>query len=161
MSLSLHKSASMQLIHPVYNKMHKIWIQTTTIQYRPMHTMLTFETKFKKHPTCINIHPCSFPREILYAFLFTSMCATFPAHLILVELSHCNYIWQRVKVMKLLIMEFSPTPYQIISLWSKFLLTTLFSNHSHTHTHTHTHTHAHAHVLCSTLNMLNSSHLDH
>jgi hypothetical protein len=27
MTLSLHKSASPQIIHPVYNKMHKIWIQ--------------------------------------------------------------------------------------------------------------------------------------
>jgi hypothetical protein len=58
MSLSLHKSASMQIIHPMYNTMHKAWIHSTAIQCRPMNiASLMFETKFKKRPMCINIHP--------------------------------------------------------------------------------------------------------
>jgi hypothetical protein len=40
-------------------------------------------------------------------------------------LDHSNYTWRRVQVMKLLIMQFSPTSSHFISLWSKYLLNTL------------------------------------
>jgi hypothetical protein len=35
-------------------------------------------------------------------------------------LDHSNYTWRRVQVMKLLIMQFSPTSCLFISLWSKY-----------------------------------------
>jgi hypothetical protein len=35
-------------------------------------------------------------------------------------LDHSNYTWRRVQVMKLLIMQFSPTSCHFISLWSKY-----------------------------------------
>jgi hypothetical protein len=35
-------------------------------------------------------------------------------------LHHFNYTWQRVQVMKLLIMQFCPTSYHFIRLWSKY-----------------------------------------
>jgi hypothetical protein len=33
---------------------------------------------------------------------------------------HYNCLWRRVQVMKLLIMQFSPTSCHFISLWSKY-----------------------------------------
>jgi hypothetical protein len=47
---------------------------------------------------------------MLYAFLFSAISATCPAHLILLEIGHSNYSWKRVQVMKLLIMQLSQTP---------------------------------------------------
>jgi hypothetical protein len=35
-------------------------------------------------------------------------------------LDHTNYAWRRVKVMKLLIMKFSPSSCHYISLWPKY-----------------------------------------
>jgi hypothetical protein len=35
-------------------------------------------------------------------------------------LDHSNYTWRRVQVMKLFIMQFSPTSYRFIPLWSKY-----------------------------------------
>jgi hypothetical protein len=35
-------------------------------------------------------------------------------------LDHSNYTWRTVQVMKLLIMQFSPTSYHFIPLWSKY-----------------------------------------
>jgi hypothetical protein len=34
---------------------------------------------------------------------------------------HSNYVWRGVRVMKLLIMQFSPTSCHFISHWSKYL----------------------------------------
>jgi hypothetical protein len=36
------------------------------------------------------------------------------------KVDHSNYAWRRVQVMKLLIMQFSPTSYHFIPLWSKY-----------------------------------------
>jgi hypothetical protein len=43
-----------------------------------------------------------------------------PSHL--PSLDHSNYTWRRVHVMKLLIMQFSPTSRHFISLRSKYSL---------------------------------------
>jgi hypothetical protein len=43
-------------------------------------------------------------------------------------LDHSNYTWRRVKLMKLLIMQFPPTSRPFISLWSKYYPHYLFSN---------------------------------
>jgi hypothetical protein len=48
------------------------------------------------------------------------MCATCPAHLILLELIIIIHIWRRVQVMKLPIMQLSPTSYYFILLLSKY-----------------------------------------
>jgi hypothetical protein len=44
------------------------------------------------------------------------MRGTWPAHLILPYLDHSNYAWQKVLVMKFLIMQFSPTSCHVTSL---------------------------------------------
>jgi hypothetical protein len=50
------------------------------------------------------VFPFRFPTNILYAFRFVAIRATFPAHLILFD-----FIILIIQVMKLLIMQFSPT----------------------------------------------------
>jgi hypothetical protein len=56
--------------------------------------------------------PSGFPTNILYAFLVSPIRATCPAH--------SKYTWRRVQVMKLLIMQFSPTSCHFIPLRSKY-----------------------------------------
>jgi hypothetical protein len=51
----------------------------------------------------------SFPQFVLYALLIHPPW-----------LDHSNYIWRRVQVLKLLIMQFSATSHHFISLWSKY-----------------------------------------
>jgi hypothetical protein len=62
------------------------------------------------------LFPSSFPTKILHAFLFSP----FVLH---ARPSHPHWLhhtWRRVQVMKLLIMQFSPTSCHFISLWSKY-----------------------------------------
>jgi hypothetical protein len=54
-----------------------------------------------------SLFPSGFPAKILYALLFSLIRVTCPAHLILLK----NFTWPTVQVMKLLIMQFSPTSY--------------------------------------------------
>jgi hypothetical protein len=58
-----------------------------------------------QYPICIPLRPhsCYMP------------C---PSHL--PSLDHSNYTWRRVQVMKLLIMQFSPTSCHFISLWTTY-----------------------------------------
>jgi hypothetical protein len=49
-----------------------------------------------------------------------------PSHPLWID--HCNYTWRRVQVMKLLIMQFSPTSQHFMCLRSNILRNTLFSN---------------------------------
>jgi hypothetical protein len=55
---------------------------------------------------------------MLYAFSF-SMCYM-PCPSNPPWLDHSNYTWRRVQVMKLLIMQFSPTSHHFIPLRSKY-----------------------------------------
>jgi hypothetical protein len=43
-------------------------------------------------------------------------------------LHHSNYTWRTLQIMKLLIMQSSPTSCHFIVLWFKYLLNTLFSD---------------------------------
>jgi hypothetical protein len=61
-----------------------------------------------------------FPTNILYAFIFSPIRATCPAHLIFLDLVILDYIWWKVQVMKLPIMQFCLASYHFISLWSKY-----------------------------------------
>jgi hypothetical protein len=60
-----------------------------------------------------------FPTHTLYEFLFSP----FVLHALSIShppwLDHANYIWQRIQVMKLPIMQFPPISCHIISLQSK------------------------------------------
>jgi hypothetical protein len=62
--------------------------------------------------------PSGFPTDILHAFLFSYSCYI-PCLSHPPWLDHSNYTWHRVQVMKLLIMQFSPT-HHFICLQSKY-----------------------------------------
>jgi hypothetical protein len=57
------------------------------------------------------------PKSYMLSFSPLSCYRTCPSHPLL---DHSNYTWRRVQVMKLLIMQFSPTSCHFISLWSKY-----------------------------------------
>lgn len=53
------------------------------------------------------------------------------------QLDHSIYIWQRVKFMKLLVIQFSPSSYYFVPLWSRYIpqcpvlkYSVLFSSHN-------------------------------
>jgi hypothetical protein len=58
------------------------------------------------------------PTNILCPFLFLSCYMPYPSHP--PRLGHSKYTWRRVQVMKLLIVQFSPTSRHFISLRSKY-----------------------------------------
>jgi hypothetical protein len=63
--------------------------------------------------------PSGFPTNILYTFLFPHACyMPCPSHRN--WLDHNNYTYRRVQVMKLLIMQFSPTSRHFMSLGSEY-----------------------------------------
>jgi hypothetical protein len=61
------------------------------------------------------LFPSGFPTNILYAFLFFPIHSTCLALLIFFALIS-NYAWRKVQVMKLLIMQFSPTSCHFLTL---------------------------------------------
>jgi hypothetical protein len=70
-----------------------------------------------------SLFPSHFPTNILNAFLSSptlhfSFYMPCPSHL--PWLYHCNYSWRRAQVMKLLIMQFSPSSSHFIMLWSTY-----------------------------------------
>jgi hypothetical protein len=72
------------------------------------------------------LFPSGFPINILYVFLPHSSympCQSHPHWL-----DHSNYICRRVQVMKLLIMQSSPSPVTSSLFGPNILLSTLFSN---------------------------------
>jgi len=78
---------------------------------------------FHLHKGLSNGHfPSGFPTRILYAFLISPLCATYPTHLTLhdmitlVKFGNCTSI----EVMKLLIMQSSPASHKFLPLRSKY-----------------------------------------
>jgi hypothetical protein len=92
----------------------------------PVHTTPFYLSKI--HLNIINhlhlglpsgLSPSAFPTNNLHAFLFSHLCyMPCPSHS--PSLDHSNYIWQRVQVMKLLIMQFSPPSCYFVPLRSKY-----------------------------------------
>jgi hypothetical protein len=65
------------------------------------------------------LFPSGFPTNILYAFSSPHTCyMSCPSHP--PWLHNSNYIWRRVQVTKLLIMQFSPISRHFISLRTKY-----------------------------------------
>jgi hypothetical protein len=64
-----------------------------------------------------SLFPSGFPTNILYAFLFSSICYSYMPYLSHpLWLDHFNYVWRGVQVMKLFIMQFSLVSRHFISL---------------------------------------------
>jgi hypothetical protein len=63
------------------------------------------------------LFPSDFHTKTLYAFLFSPIRVTFPAHLSLLDLINLNYTWRREQVMSL---KFSPAYYHFIPLRPKY-----------------------------------------
>ena len=57
-----------------------------------------------------------FPTKIPTAFLFSSMSATWPAHLVIFQIITSNNILWRVHIMRFLITQFPPIPYYLLPL---------------------------------------------
>ena len=65
---------------------------------------------------------CWFPHpKTLFAFLLPHIRATYPVHLILLNLINRNCIWWRTQITKLLIVQFSPIPHCLHPLLPKYL----------------------------------------
>jgi hypothetical protein len=94
-------------------------------QMNPLHATQSYFSKIisvlsshQRLDLSSGLFPSGFPPKPCMWFLPPHACyMPCPSHAPWVE--HCNYIWQRVQVMKLLIMHFSPASCYFISLGSK------------------------------------------
>ncbi|PNF37901.1 hypothetical protein B7P43_G06196 [Cryptotermes secundus] len=93
------------------NPVHTIPYYFSTIQFNiiQLHTSKSSSRLF----------PSGFPTKILYAILFSPIRAMCPTYLMLLT-SASGYIWPRVQIMKLLIMQCSPAFNYFIPLGSKY-----------------------------------------
>jgi hypothetical protein len=105
----VHKSLPLLPILSHINSVHTIASYLSKIQFNIFHPVLVFLAgSFFRLP---NQYPICIP--LLHSRYMT--CLYHPPWL-----DHSNYTWQRVQVMKLLIMQFSPTSCHFIPLRSKY-----------------------------------------
>jgi hypothetical protein len=105
-------------------------------QSSPHHPNLSLkDSSYYYPPTCLGLLSglflAGFPTNNLYTFLFSPIQATCPTYFILFDLiihSFINYIWRRVQITKLLVMQFSPLSCHLILLRSNYPPRILFSN---------------------------------
>jgi hypothetical protein len=85
-------------------------------QIDPVHTTPSYLSNinlilsaYLSHVVPSGLFPSVFPTNILYAFSFARIRATYPSNLIFPDSTILNYTWRKVQVLKLLITQFSPT----------------------------------------------------
>jgi hypothetical protein len=106
----------------VHYHIHKIPALVSILsQINPVHTTSILTLSFRLRlglPS--GLFASGFPMKILYTLLFYPwLLHAYPSHL--PWLVHSNYTWWRIQVLKLLIMQFSPTSCHFIPLRSKFV----------------------------------------
>jgi hypothetical protein len=107
-------------------------------QMKPVHTTPSYLSKIDHNvnlpPTARSssfLFPSDFPINILYAFLFSPF-VLYALSIYPPCLDHSNYMWRRVQVMKLLIMQFSPTSCHFIPLLYKYICVSFTMPYNHT-----------------------------
>jgi hypothetical protein len=99
-----------KVYYRVYKSFPHVPILSQIIQSIPHHSIFLRSILILSTHLCLGLLggllPSGYRINILYAFLFLSIPAIFPTHLI--PHGHSNYTWRRVQVMKLLTMQFSP-----------------------------------------------------
>jgi hypothetical protein len=112
----------------------------TPIYSKPSHLMSTkyilmLSTHLRLGPPSGPFPPVLLTNN-LYTFFFSPIHTTCRAHTLLPRLYNCNYTWQTVQIMQLLVMQFSPPFRHFNPLRPNILPSILFSN-----------------TLCSTFNV--------
>jgi hypothetical protein len=111
----------------VYYRAHNsLQLAPILSQINPVHTTPSYLRSIlicSSHPRLglpCDLFPSGFLTRIQYALLFLPPACYMPCPSYPPWLDNSNYTWRTVQFMKLLIMQFSPTPYHFIPLRSTY-----------------------------------------